>query len=386
VTLTPLNATAYQYTVSVSSGASYYLNASEPKYVGDNRLVGVAAGSTTWENFTLARQTGFLTGTVTPVNAFLVLNTTTNETSAVNPLNGQFNIVIPWGWYWLNASLPGFTSSTCQGREVQVTPGVATTCNFNLVGGWIYGTVNPAKAGLAIEIDGVAVTNTFGVFNQSVAGGYHTLSATQPGYNLSVFSSIQVVPGHSTPVNVSLTNHGWIAGIITPVAALKNLLLTVTNGSHGGPQVYDSTTGTFNVSVLGGYTWTVTVKSTGYNTTTAKIPVTPGNLSTYNAVLNVSSTTGGCTVNCNNNNNTTGNGGSPSSGPGLLVYVLVIVVVIVLIAVVAMVMMMRRRGGGENYAEAPPPPGPDQTYQGTNPSDLPKLQQDGSMGEGNPPA
>ena len=381
VTLTAFNSTAYQYTVSVPSGQTYYLNASEPKYISDNRLVGVTAGQTTTENFVLARQNGFLTGTLTPSSATLLLNGT-DVSAQVDPATGHFQLTVPWGWYFLNASKPGFTSATCNGHEVQVNPNAATVCtNLNLVGGWISGVVNPAKTGLVLQVDGVNVNTTFGTFNASVPGGFHTVTATQPGYNLSIIQGIVVTPGRASIVNVSLTNHGHLAGVVTPIGALKNLALRMTNVTAGGGiESYDGTTGAFNVSLLGGYWWTVTASSSGYNTTTGHVYVSAGNTSNFDVVMNLSGTIlPNCTQlgNCPPPQQNTSSSGIP------LTLVLGIVVVIVVVAVVAMVLLMRRRGGSGG-GESPPPP-PEELYQGTSPSDLPKLQSDGSMGEGTEP-
>ena len=364
------------------------MNATETKYTAQNDIVPVSPGHTTWQNFTLQRQSGFLTGTVTPFDANLTLNSTVDENSQVNQANGQFSITVPWGWYWLNASLSGYTSSTCQGHEVEVNPGAATTCNFNLVGGWIYGVVGPASKTLVLKIDGIAdpnVASDDGVFNVSVQGGFHNLTTTETGYNLSYFPSIYVKPGHATAVNVTLTNHGWISGVISPSAALKNLLLEVTNGTTGGPQTYSATTGAFNVSETGLKNWTITITSAGYNMSVGKVYVTPGNGSAYDVTLGAS-TPGGCTTNCGTNCTETNSCPPSNSTPGSsgipLVDVLGVVVVIVIVAVLVMAMMMRRRGGGGMDGSNPPPP-PDETYQGSNPSELPKLQSDGSMGESN---
>jgi predicted Rdx family selenoprotein len=385
VILTAFNSTAYQYTDSVPSGQLYYVNASETKYVTQAATATVEAGQISWENFTLQRQTGFLSGTLTPPSANLTLNSTISETSLVNKVNGQYTITVPWGWYWLNASQGGFTSSTCQGHEVEVTPGAATTCNFDLVGGWIYGSVGPASSTLVVKVDGVVVPNTGGVFNVSVQGGYHNLTTTEKGYNLSFFPTIFVTPGHATAVNSTLTNHGWITGILGPVTALKTTpLLEISNGTSGTPEPYSETTGAFNVTEVGLKNWTITVTASGYNSSTGKVYVTPGNTSTYDVTLGIASTgTGGCKTNCggtgnNNSNSTPGSSGIP------LVDVLAIIVVIVIVAVLAMAMVMRNRGGrGGNDGSSTAPP-PDETYQGSNPSDLPKLQSDGSMNEGNP--
>ncbi|MCI4355446.1 MAG: hypothetical protein L3K06_08805, partial [Thermoplasmata archaeon] len=271
---------------------------------------------------------------------------------------------------------------------VIVNAGAATVCNFNLVGGWVSGVVNPAKTGLVVQVDGINVNTTFGTFNQSVAGGFHVVSATQPGYNLSIIQGILVTPGQSSIVNVSLTNRGFLAGVVTPVASLKNLQLRMTNTTAGGGiQSYSATTGAFNVSLLGGYWWTVTAISNGYNTTTGHVYVSAGNTSQFDVVMNLSTPP---VQNCTELGTCPPGGGGGTSSSGIpLTTVLGIVAVIVIVAVVALVLLMRRRngggGGGGGMDENSPPPPPEELYQGTNPSDLPKLQSDGSMGDATDP-
>jgi hypothetical protein len=384
VTLTIYNTTTYQYFLSVSSGQSYYLNCSAPNYVTQNVIVPVTGGQTTWQNFTLVKKPGFITGSVTPRNANLNLSdgvTTVSENSAVNPTDGTFNLAVPFGTYWLNASLSGYTTQTCLGHAIVVIAGAAVVCTLSLTGGWINGTVTPAKTGLTVTINGVSVNNSFGAFSAPEPGGVYTVVSTQPGYNTSTIQNVRVIPGQGTFVNVSLTNHGWLAGIISPVAALKNLQFKIVNltSGLGGFQVYDTNSGTYNVSLVGGYNWTVTASATGYNTTTVVVAIAAGDYKHQDLALNPS-VTPPCTTNCPPKNTT--ENASSSSFP--LVYVVLIVVVVLVVAVLVAVMMMRRgRGGGGGEAETNQPP--EHLYEGSNPSDLPKLQQDGSMG-GDPPS
>jgi hypothetical protein len=191
-------------------------------------------------------------------------------------------------------------------------------------------------------------------------------------------------------VNVTLTNRGWISGEVSPLAAVKDLLLKVTEGANGGPVSYDATTGTFNVSEVGGTgtTWTVTASSPGYTTNTTTVTVTAGNGSLVNFVMNATGTPV-CTVNCNpvctvncgpgNTNNAT-----PSSGLSTT-DLAIIIAVIVLVAIVALALVMRRRGGSSGDTTNPPEQPPQAIYDESSPSDLPKLQPDGSMGPGNSP-
>lgn len=374
----PLTSSGSQltYSTSVASGTAYWLNASAPLYVPQNRQVSAVGGQTTYVNFALQRETGTITGILSPVNASLTLDNV-SVSAQVNTTTKIFTLVVPWGGHWLNASLTGYAT---QSAYLTVTAGGVVNHNFYLSGGWIAGTVKGATSTLVLRIDGALQATLAGTFNVSVAGGFHTLAATQKGYNLSQISNIGVIPGHTTFVNVTLTNLGWITGTISPTAALtKSLELKITNGTQGGPEQYSTTTGLYNVSVKGGYNWTVYVQASGYNSTSKVVYVSAGNGTSLDIALNLTPTTG-CTTNCPP---PPPNGGGNTSSSGIpLTTVLIIVVVIVVVAVIAIVLMMRRRGGGGGGDGSEMPPGPDQTYAGTNPEDLPKLQSDGSMGGG----
>jgi PKD domain-containing protein len=71
----------------------------------------------------------------------------------------------------------------------------------------------------------------------------------------------------SRSVGPGIEEFGWIRGSIDPLAALGDLLLTVTNQSlGGGPEPYDTATGAYNVTVLSPASWSVQVDSAGYRT------------------------------------------------------------------------------------------------------------------------
>lgn len=372
VTLTPSGA-QLTYTVSVASGGAYWLNASAPLYVGQQVLRTALGGQTIYVNFDLVKQTGTITGTLNPPTAALTLDDA-SVTASVNTTSKIFTLVVPWGSHWLNASYPGYTS---QSAYLSVTAGGVVTHNFFLTGGWISGAVKGWTSGLVLKVDGAAQTTTSGTFNVSVAGGTHNLTATQKGYNLSVIENIAVMAGRTTFVNVTLTNFGWLTGTIAPVAALaKSLELKISNGTLGGPQQYNAQTGVYNVSLQGLKNWTITVSANGYNTSTTSGYVTPGNTTTVDVTLSPS-VTPPCTVNCT----PPGGGGGTSSSSLPLTTIGIIVAVIVIVAIAALVLLMRRRGGGgsgggDEVNQSPP----DQVYEGSSPSELPKLQSDGSMG------
>ena len=391
IALAPYNATSYQYFITTAaSGTAFTLVASAPKYTTATVQVPTSAGATTWQNFTLVRQTGHITGTVAPKTGVSI--TVNGSAVAVDTTNGTYSDAVPWGWYWVNATATGYTNLSVYR---QVNPGAATVIPVNLVGGWVEGIVTPSVAGLVANVSGSSATTISGnTFNATVTGGYHTVIVTQPGYNLSTITNVFVKPGVTTFVNVSLTNRGWISGQVAPLAAVKGLLLEVTKGSTGGPVTYDQSTGTFNVSEVGGTgtQYTVTAKSSGYNTTAATVTVTAGNGTVVNFVMNQTSTNTSCTqtntcVNitcqelglCPNQVNN-------AIALGELIGIIILVVIILVVVLVVVLVVRRRRGGAGGNQQYMAPQDPQQpVYEASSPSDLPKLQSDGSMGPGNPP-
>jgi PKD domain len=159
--------------------------------------------------------------------------------------------------------------------------------------GWIAGQVLPASPGVVIRINGTLISSTDGVFNASVDPGTYNLTATSPGYSLSTIDGIVVLSGKTSTVAIQLTDHGWITGFITPTTALGDALLTVTNGSMGGPDPLDPSTGQYNVSVLGQANWTVKVEAVGHDSFQAKVYVTPGDGTGLNISLTPTSSAPG---------------------------------------------------------------------------------------------
>ncbi|MCI4335907.1 MAG: glycoside hydrolase [Thermoplasmata archaeon] len=393
VPLTPDNATALQYTISVASGIAYTFTASASKYQTQIVTVFTSGGGVYWQNYTLVKSLGSFKGTLTPFSAHLTINGTV--VSNVSQVNGAFNVPEVWGWYWVNASDPGTTSFS---EYLEVFPGLITTVGVTLFGGWIAGTVSiggKTVAGLVLKVDGNPVTVAVPsyTFNQSVLGGFHNITATAPGYNLSKLTDVYVTPGIATSLSINLTNRGWVSGTVGPVAALVHIQLHITTGTGAGTtgNYYPvaGTTGVFNVSLLGDTTYTVNLSAAGYksfqNTSTY---VTPGNATNLAVTLSVQ--TGGCTSNCGTQNctvtNNCNNPPPPSTSSGSsfpTTDVIIIVVIVVLAAVVGAVLLMRRgRGGGSQPADYDE--GPD-TYQDTSTGAIPKLQPDGSMGGPPPP-
>jgi hypothetical protein len=373
--LTGFNATADQYKAAVPGGLSYTIAASATNYQTATHTTQTGSGGTYWWNVTLQKQVGYIVGTLTPASAGLTVNGT--PVTTVNQATGLYNVTVAFGAYWVNATGTGLTAFH---RYVTVSAGLSTRVDVTLIGGWVQGIVlgaAPNKPGLSVELDGVPIgVSNSGAFNNSTLGGYHTLTATQPGYNLSSIS-LFVTPGHTTMVNVSLTNRGWIGGMISPLDAVHTAILHIYSGSTGSYYAINSD-GSFNVTTLVGFlNYTVNVTATNYQSFQQIVYVTPGNGSQLTITL---SPVQGCTgPSCTQQpppNNASGGGISTTT-------LIIIVVVIVAVAAIAVVLLTRRRGGGSGPAADDE--GETPVYQESNPSQLPRLQPDGSMGPGNPP-
>jgi hypothetical protein len=352
VSLHGFNATTETFNYSVASGRTYFLNASASNLYQPllNHMVDVASGSTTVVSINLVKTVGWIAGRISPVTATLLLN---NHAVAINATDGVYNVTETWGNYWLNASGTGVTNFS---KLVTVSPSTTTSNTITLVGGWIRGTLAGTYPGLAVTVDGVPVsTFTGATFNQSTLGGKQAVVATASGYNTS-YQNVTVTPGKTSTISVELTNLGFLIGTITPITALGVAVLTAVNASHttgtgaGGDQRI-APGGAFNVTLLGDVYWTVTVTATGYNTTSAKVFVRPGELTApVTFVLNKSVVV---VPPCNLNDSCPVKGTNSSASGISPLLIGGILVVVVLVAAIAAVVLMRRRGGGGDSSSPP---------------------------------
>ncbi len=347
------------YNFTVASGTTYALEAYAPGYQPLTApSIPTTAHQTTLKNIALAKYTGTINGHVSLPSGIMPSAATVmvNNTQVTPDASGLFSLSVGWGWYWVRANVTGLTNFS---QYVQVLANQSAPVSIVLNGGWIEGNVltpTHLSASFRLAIDGILDPNITagGTFNVTVRGGFHTLTATQSGYNLTVIRDINVVPGHATIVNVNLTNHGWIAGVIGPSAILTSpsTHLTISNHTAGGNFYgYSPTTGQFNVSLLGGYNWTLNVSSTGYISYQTVLYVSPGNQSGIPLQIELVKKTTGCTgSNCNNpqNNSTT-----PPTAANLPTALIVGIVVIVLVVAIALVVLLRRRGGGSSGSTIP---------------------------------
>ncbi len=386
LTVDPQNSAQYKYNYTVAAGQTYTVNATAGAYyvasLGNQEPV--AAHSATTFNIVLAKVTGTISGTISPVNITVLIN----GTSVTPGATGTWSHIEPWGFYWVNASSPGLVPFS---KYYQVFPSTTTPVAIVLSGGWINGTVTNANSGLRVSIDGLTIPTNVGTFSVQVTGGFHSVAATQPGYNLSVIPNLKVNAGQVSIVSITLTNQGAIQGIIGPTTAIPVAVLHIYNATTGkGGFEHVNANGTFSV-LFGAGSYTVNVTATGYNSFQTKADVSPGNVSTYITVTLVKNPTvcvgPNCNTDCHTTNtcSTTGNNATPANGL-TTTDVIAIVAVIGIIVVAALVLLTRRRGGsGGSDGQMEGPPLEDQTYQGGQMSDLPHLQSDGTMDAGTMP-
>jgi hypothetical protein len=341
-TLTPWNATALAFNVTVEAGVLYAVSASGHAYTPYSAEVPTSPFRAAPLNISLARSDGWIRGRLQPANATLTVNGTAVTT--VNPSTGLFNVSVGWGSYWVNASGTGLNSSS---QDIVVTPGAATVVDFGLVGGWIDGVTSPPNA--TVRIDGVVVSHTGATFNVSVLGGTHEVSASIPGYTF-YRAQVNVTPTRASDVVITLTDSGWVRGSVAPVTA------SVRVGGSLVPVI----DGAFNVSVRGGTTYNVTVSATGFQNGFANVAVTPGNASFANFTLIAVTPT--CTTSCG------GSGAPPGSTSGAALpysWVDVGIAAVVLLGAALLVafLLLRGTGGAGAAPEAgPASPGDEQLY------------------------
>lgn len=388
------NATENFYTAVVpQNGQSHWINVTAPNYQSIHKLVATNAAGITWQNFTLVRLNGTIKISVAASEGFAGYLGQINNASIlvdgtpVQLSNGAVSVAVPFGEHNVTASLTGFVSAESPVNPVTVVANQVKDVTFTFTGGWINGTVAQAVAGEVVKIDSTAISvNAVGGFSQGVPGGFHNLTATAPGYNLSVINNIGVEPLDTHFVNVTLTNHGYISGVVTPLAAVTTAFVRITpvSGIGGVIAQVSKTTGEFNESVAAG-TYNVTTTATNYNTNwTIVSGLTAGNGTFLTIALSAITACTDC-----GKKNSTPNGSTnqtpASGGISTLDIVLILVAVIVVVGVLVAVMMMRRGGGSSPESDYNQNPPDQPVYGESSTAELPKLQSDGSMGSSPPP-
>ncbi|HEV2449559.1 MAG TPA: sialidase family protein [Thermoplasmata archaeon] len=335
VPLTPFNTTADQFNATIAAGFSYIVTALRAGYTPYSQSVPTQAGKVSPQNIWLPRESGWISGKLTPANATLMVNSTL---VAVNPNGGAFNQTVTWGDYWVNASESGYTTFS---QLVVVSPEKTSPINPTLVGGWITGSINPLSG--AVQINGAPVTLQAGNFNVSEPGGTYTLTARAPGYSWFHWT-VAVTPGHAVSKNIRLTNQGYIVGTVGPANAVASAIVLVA-----GSQVRLNASGGFNASEGPG-SHTVSASATNFNQSTESVTVIAGNVTWANITLKPSTSPG---QNCSVTNTcpTKPGGGGTSGNSNLLLYAGIGAAVVVA-AIVAGVLLMRRRPPAEDSGTA----------------------------------
>jgi hypothetical protein len=386
------NATAYLFTIVVAqNGQSHWLNVTAPNYQAIHKLVATNAAGVTYQNFTLLRLNGTISIKVAASEGFApYLSAINNATISVDgtPVvlsDGAASVAVPFGEHNVTASLANFVSSESPTNPLTVVASQVKVVTFTFTGGWINGTVNVAVAGEVLKVDGAPFTvNAVGVFSAPVPGGFHNLTATAPTYNLSSINNIGVIPLDTHFVNVSLSNTGYISGVIQPAGALTaGLLVRITSGAKLFlPKLVS---GSFNETGVPAGIWQVQTTATDYVGNYTNVTVTAGNGTALSISLTASTPV--CVTNCVpppnctvTHNCSTTNNNTPASGLSTLDIALIAVAIIVVLAILVAVLMVRRRGGSPPESEYNQNPPDQPVYGDSSTSELPKLQSDGSMG------
>jgi hypothetical protein len=315
------------YTVDISGGI-YYNSWSKGYTPGPHQYEAI--------NVTLVKTNGTLSGNVCteltqgtclPANATVTLN---NTPLTLN--NGAFSDTTVWGYYTLNVTDTGYSSAT---RQVTVTPfGTTPIPAIVLYGGNVTGTVSPLTA--TVKVDGTAIAVSTGSFFQGVPFGWHNITATAPGYSF-FHKMLDVTTLASEPnVAIDLTQYGWLNGTVTPVGAKLQV--------NGQFRTISSTTGVYNLSLIGDKTYELEAVLTGYNTTFRNVTVSPGNNSFANITMNKTATCTGSNCGTQITPPNTGSNSTPANND-LLLYAGIGIAIIV-VAALAVVLLMRRGRGG----------------------------------------
>jgi hypothetical protein len=254
--LTPSGGSGVAFNLSVEPGLVYRLNVSAPDYGNQTVLLPAITGQTTSVQISLVRDPAWIVGRLEPLSATLTVD---GVDVAAAPSTGLFNTSVAWGPTWVNASAPGLTSFS---QLFNVQPNEQQTVDIALDGAWLAGSVDPLNT--TVTLDGAPVPIGNGAFNYSTLGGVDYLNATAPGY-APYHRIVTLTAGQGVYVAISLNNRGWIRGTVAPVTASVSVLGATV------PVVG----GAYNVSVVGGSVYNVSVEEAGFSTQWANVAVEP---------------------------------------------------------------------------------------------------------------
>ncbi|OWP57075.1 MAG: hypothetical protein B2I17_02635 [Thermoplasmatales archaeon B_DKE] len=169
---------------------------------------------------------GFLTGSVTPSGATLVVN------GIIVPVyDGTYNVSLEPGSYYLSATMSGhqgkiYNATVSAGKGTHVNVALSPISNSVTLSGYV------TPLGSSVLVNGyMASVNATGYYTISVAAGKYTVSAYHAGYfpmskNLSITSSITVnfsLLKEPAKANSSLvSNSTTVNGYNVIISGLKN--------------------------------------------------------------------------------------------------------------------------------------------------------------------
>ncbi|HEV2231111.1 MAG TPA: PEGA domain-containing protein, partial [Thermoplasmata archaeon] len=342
---------SYGFNLTVPGGASYTVVGAAAKYRTNSTLVVTTQFRTTTVDMVLAKINGWIQGLVNAstgasglAGATITVNGTMVPGTNYDPVTGRYNVSEPWGTYNVAISEPGFKAVPGT-SQVTVSPGVTTTLPLALEGAWINGTVTPASA--LVKINGAPASLSFqgasANFVSALPGGTYQVVASLSGFS-TYNQTYTVKPGDAKTLIISLTNRGFIRGVVSPAGAV-----VYVNGA-----VQAVFNGAFNVSELASATpYEVTAKSQGYETGYANITVVAGETSWINFTLMKPSTT---PHNCTYYGNCTSTKPNTAAGGLTTLDLIGIGIVVLLVVVIAAVLLMRRGksgGGGGAMPQSP---------------------------------
>jgi hypothetical protein len=346
------------YNISVPEG-TYNLTATKTGYVDNSASqVAVTANNTTAQDFTMAKQTGYLTGTVKGDDGSPVYNAT------VTAVGGSYVMTNSSGMYNLTGLALGSTNFTVTSSgypQYNFTMTIAAGANTKDVTlvmakqtGYLTGTVkgddgSPVYPATVTAVGGSYVmTNSTGKYNLTgLALGSTNFTVTSSGYPQYNFT-MTIAAGANTK-DVTLVMETYVEVYVTGPT-----LFGVPRPLEGATVTVGTATATTNslgyakMTVPAG-NYKMTLKAKDYKTTTKDINVTRG-ANTYNAQLAKTS------------------GTSEETGllaglfaAGILCIILVVILPIVIIVLIIVWLVRRKKGNQPVAAPMPPPPAPPQT-------------------------
>jgi Carboxypeptidase regulatory-like domain/Putative Flp pilus-assembly TadE/G-like len=304
-----------KYTISnVTPAGSYTLTATDTGDAGTGRAAGtyhtytqvvtVPASGTLTTSFAM-NENPVISGTVKDASTgtgivgaiVTVTGLTGGPFTATSTAGGAYTMTVTnAGTFNATGSAANYASQTYLTNTASLD--ATTTLNFSLnpnaatIHGTVTGTGGVGLVGATVTVVGVGfvATTAGGAYTIGVPGSAtYTVTASAPGYTTASQSSGFVGPGGSATVNFALVASSTITGTVTDGTTGLPIPLVVSVTVASGPTPGTTTTnpsGVYSLIGLSAGTYTLTVSSTGYtSTTTANIVVGGGATVTQNISL-----------------------------------------------------------------------------------------------------